>query len=226
MNNTIIRYIFFFFLCSFAITSKAQIGKQRNTWSVGVNLGSTLNKVDFIPSIKQNTQQGLTGGVTLRYISEKFFSMICGTQIEVNFAQKGWKENHQDDSYTYERSMNYIEIPFLVHLAFGKEKRGAQFFINAGPQINFLLSEKEKKGGNWENVSAPQYGYFADKKFDYGITGGAGLEIKTDIGNFLLEGRYYYGLSDFYNNTKKDQFDRSGHSTICIKASYLFDISK
>ncbi len=27
---------------------------------------------------------GINGGVTARYISEKYFSMICGAQIELN----------------------------------------------------------------------------------------------------------------------------------------------
>ena len=65
-----------------------------------------------------------------------------------------------------------------------------------------------------------------ENKFDYGITGGAGLELRTNIGNFLVEGRYYYALSDFYKNTKKDYFARSAHSTIVVKMTYLFDLKK
>lgn len=226
MNNRPLKYILVISLLLLPFALQAQIGNPRRNWSMGISGGMMLNNVDFTPSIKQVNQKGVTAGITLRYISEKYFSMICGTQVEINFVQRGWKENHQDDPYDYQRKMNYIEIPFLVHLAFGKEKRGAQFFLNAGPQINFLLSEKEEKKGNWDGVTGNQYGYMADKKFDYGITGGAGLELKTSIGNFLLEGRYYYGLSDFFNTTKKDKFDRAGHTNIVIKATYLFDLSK
>ena len=63
-------------------------------------------------------------------------------------------------------------------------------------------------------------------KFDYGITGGAGLELRTKAGNFLVEGRYYYALSDFYKSTKKDYFSRSAHGTIVAKITYLFDLKK
>ena len=38
--------------------------------------------------------------------------------------------------------MTYIDIPFLAHLAFGRD-RGLQFFVHAGPQISFLISESE-----------------------------------------------------------------------------------
>ena len=51
------------------------------------------------------------------------------------------------------------------------------------------------------------------------------MELRTKAGNFLLEGRYYYGLADFYNSTKKDYFARSAHSIITVKLAYLFDLT-
>ncbi len=50
------------------------------------------------------------------------------------------------------------------------------------------------------------------------------MELHTKIGHFMLEGRYYYGLSDIYGNSKKDVFSRSNNGTIVAKLSYLFDI--
>ena len=44
------------------------------------------------------------------------------------------------------------------------------------------------------------------------------------LGHFLLEGRYYYGLGDMYNNSKADYFGRSNFGQIVIKATWLFDI--
>ena len=119
-------------------------------------------------------------------------------------------------------------VTFLAHLAFGKDK-GVQFFVNLGPQIGLLLNESEKRKGTWETANrAPneQYGKWVENKFDYGIVGGGGIEVRTKAGNFLLEGRYYFGLADFYNSTKKDYFSRSANSTITAKITYLFDIKK
>ena len=62
--------------------------------------------------------------------------------------------------------------------------------------------------------------------FDYGLLGGLGVELSTKAGHFLLEGRYYYGLGDFYHNAKKDEFGRSGHSYIGVRLTYLYDIIK
>lgn len=211
----------------------AQIGEQRRNLAIGINGGANYNTVSFNPTIKQNGLLGITGGVTARYISEKYFAMICGAQVELNFSQRGWDEKFDvtkgfspEDSYV--RTMNYLEIPFLAHLAFGKE-RGLQFFLNLGPQIAFLLSENEKSEGSWQikdRLPNEQYGKWVENKFDYGIVGGGGLELRTKAGNFLIEGRYYFGLGDFYNSTKKDYFSRSANATISAKITYLFDITK
>lgn len=215
-----------------SLSVRAQIGDYRNNLAVGINGGVNFSSVSFSPSIKQTNHQGIHGGVTARYICEKYFAMICGVQVELNYSQRGWKEKIEDGSgNTYQRTLNYLEIPFLAHIAFGRE-RGVRFFLNAGPQMNFFLSDKEEKGGGeWNPAYRPngvvyQYGKAVDNKFDYGITGGLGLEVRTGIGHFLVEGRYYYGLSDIYGNSKKDDFSRSGNSTICGKITYLFDLSK
>lgn len=216
-------------LVLFTLPAAAQVGEMRNNFAVGVNGGININSVSFTPSIKQGSLMGITGGLTARYISEKYFAMICGIQMELNYSQHGWKEEYEESTDSYSRTMDYVEIPLLAHLAFGRE-RGVRFFLNLGPQIGFLLNETEKyeyEGDKWEPKGVKeQYGKMADNKFDYGILGGAGLELRTKAGNFLVEGRYYFALSDFYSNSKKDYFSRSAHSTIQAKVTYLFDISK
>lgn len=238
MNHHILRIsATFLFVIGSLFSAKAQINTQiteyRNNLAIGFNAGATFNNVNFSPSIKQGTHQGLVGGFTTRYISEKYFAMICGLQVECNFSQRGWKEKIEDGTgNTYQRTLNYVEIPFLAHLAFGSDHRGGRFFVNAGPQFAFFLNDKEERGGGvWNPNYRPnnvvyQYGKAVENKLDYGITGGLGVELLTGIGHFLVEGRYYYGLSDIYRNSKKDDFSRSGLSTIYGKITYLFDLTK
>lgn len=226
------KYFLILLLLGISIPAAAQLGEQKNNLSFGFNGGVNNNQVSFLPNIKQKGYMAYTGGVTARYISEKYFAMICGVQLELNYSQRGWEEKIEDNANTYSRTMNYLEVPFLAHLAFGKEK-GTQFFVNAGPQIAFLLNEKEHYSSGWDASNRPnginyQYGKMADNRFDYGLVGGAGFEIKTGIGNFLLEGRYYLGLSDFYTNNKANinNFEKSSNSTLSARLTYLFDISK
>lgn len=219
----------------YANSTMAQLGELRNELAIGFNAGMNMSKVDFSPRIKQTNQQGATFGITARYMCEKYFKMMCGIQVELNYSQRGWNELIEDGSMnTYNRVMNYVEVPLLAHLAFGKDSRtrGMKFFLNLGPQFAYFISDKENMGGEeWNTSMRPngvvyQYGKEVENKLDYGIVASGGLELSTGIGHFLVEGRYYYGLGDFYHNTKKDEFGRSGHSYIGIRLTYLYDIIK
>ena len=191
----------------FALPAAAQLGEERHNFAVGINGGLNMSSVSFNPKIKLNTLNTMSMGVTMRYMSEKYFKMMCGVQMEINYSQRGWDEKIEDDSgNSYSRTMNYLEIPFMAHLAFGKDalNRGVKVFFNAGPQIGFFLGDNEKI--NWTtSTTRPEHGKEVENKFDYGITAGAGLEVSTGIGHFLLEGRYYMGLSDFYSDPETDE---------------------
>ena len=216
--------------------SFAQVGELRSNLAIGINGGCNLSRVDFSPTIKQELHPGLTGGFTMRYTTEKYFALICAAQLEVNFAQRGWEELIEDGSNnTYHRTTNYIEIPFFAHLGWGKEERGLQFFVNAGPQFGFFLSDEERYGFSEEypwkpemrpNSTNKQYGKPIENTLEYGIAGGLGMELKTKVGNFIIEGRYFFGLSDMFGNSKADPFGRSANTTITGKISYLIDITK
>lgn len=213
--------------CSAAV--KAQVGESRNDLAWGFNGGYLLNQVSFNPTIKQSFKGGETFGLTLRYTCEKYFTAICAVQAELNYANLGWKENIEDSEDTYSRDVRYIQLPLLTRMGWGRERRGGQFFLVLGPQLGYMISETEHRSTPWvgyprpNNVTA-QYDLKVQHKFEYGITAGLGVEVSTRIGHFLLEGRYYYGLSDMYDNGKKDPFGRSANGAIVAKASWLFDL--
>lgn len=213
-------------LLCFAAGAQSQIEQPRKLLEIGVSGGLNLNKMEFQPTVRQKMLSGLNGGISVRYTSEKYFSMICAAQLEVNFAQRGWEEDFDDGTgNSYSRMLNYIEIPLLAHLSWGKEEKGVQFFINAGPQFGFFISDSEDYKGDWTPSERPSslqpiYGKEIYNKFDYGIVAGAGVELKTKAGNFFIEGRYYYGLADIFNNSKIDDFGRSANQTITARIGY------
>lgn len=228
-------------------TAKAQIGEHRDEFAVGVSGGYIMSSINFQPEVTQRQLGGMIGGVTFRYTTEKYFSSVCAIVGEVNYAQIGWKQKILDlqdqpviNSVTgmaeeYQRRINYIQVPILARLGWGRERNGVQFFFQAGPQIGFFLNEKTEANYDLSqrNLSdrtskvVNQETMPVENKFDYGITGGIGLEYSHPvIGHFMVEARYYYGLGNIYGNTKRDYFGRSNFSNIVIKASYLFDIAK
>ena len=229
----------------------AQVGEHRNELSVGVNGGYVMSNVGYVNKIPQSLHKGLTGGLSFRYTSEKYFNSICAVVAEVNFAQIGWKENILDENdepvinaetelaEEYQRDMTYIQLPVFARLGWGRERKGIQFFVQAGPQLGWYLSDKVKMNFDWEHRT-PSYtdgtGRISpvvaqdtmsiSNKLDYGIAAGGGLELSIPhLGHFIVEGRYYFGLGNIFPNSKRDYFSRSNFNNITIKMTYLFDIA-
>lgn len=78
------------------VHATAQIGEHRNVVSIGVNGGYAMSNVGFTPKVNQKMYGGMTGGVTFRYVCEKYFNTVCALQAEVNYTQAGWKEDILD----------------------------------------------------------------------------------------------------------------------------------
>lgn len=225
----------------------SQIGEHRNDFTLGVNGGYILSNVSFTPKVTQGYHGGLTGGLSMRYVCEKYFKTIASVYAEVNYSQLGWKEDILDINNqavinpvtglaeNYSRTINYVQVPILAHLAWGKEYKGVSFFVNLGPQFGFYLSEKTKSNFNVKDCNmndrvstvVAQDTMAVENKFDYGIAVGAGMEYTVPkVGHFLIEARYYYGLGNIYGDSKRDYFGSSNFGNIIIKAAYLFDITK
>ncbi len=230
----------------------AQVGDHRNDMAVGFNGGVVLSNVVFLPKVPQTMHQGLAGGLSFRYTSEKYFTSICSVVAEVNYAQIGWKENiltPNDEPVInrttglreeYQRDMTYLQVPVFARLGWGRERRGFQFFFQVGPQVGIFLNEKTKMNFPWESRTpvyedgsgrtssiVAQDTMAVEHKLDYGIAGGLGLEFShPKLGHFLLEGRYYYGLGNIYGDSKRDYFALSNFTNIAVKLTYLFDLKR
>lgn len=235
------------FLLLPSLATEAQIGEHRNGFAIGVNGGYAMSNVGFTPKVNQGMLGGFTGGLTMRYVSEKYFNTICSLQAEVNYVVSGWKQEIETldggevinpttgRAETYSREISYVEVPIFAHLAWGKEQKGLNFFFQAGPQMGIYLSDKVKASypvgaENFQDRVSPvaaQESMPIEKKFDYGIAAGLGMEYShPKVGHIQVEGRYYYGLANIYGNTKRDYFSKSNLGRIVVKVAYLFDLSK
>ncbi len=238
---TIKRFFISLLLATLSLPAAvAQIGEPRHDLAIGLSAGMSINRVMFSPSIRQKGLSTPTFGLTLRYVSEKYLAAHCALQVELNYARLGWREDVRNVAGepltdTYERQVDYLQLPLLARMGWGREYRGLMFYFLAGPQLNYAFADREVYGSTWTLTAAgqpdrpngvtQQYGLSIDHKLDYGITAGIGLELNTRHGHFMLEGRYYYGLGDIFKNSKKDPFERSANSTIVIKTTYLFPLT-
>lgn len=264
VNGCLVRVLLFHLFTFLPLSVSAQVGEYRKDLAVGFNGGVVMSNVAFVPKVPQSMLNGPTFGLTARYTCEKYFSSICAVVAELNYTQMGWKEQildidnlpvplHTDETQTlhYARKINYIQVPLLARLGWGRERSGFQFFIQLGPQVGFYMSDQADTNFDVRDPAfnpkvvdgkySPDYQYANKRvsqvvaqdslavknKIDYGIDLGAGLEFSNrHVGHFIVEGRYYYGLGNIFGNTKRDYFGRSNFGAIIAKFTYLFDIVK
>ena len=117
----------------FIVTNAYLQAQQYKTFepklTLGVGAGPVFTSVDFVTAVPQNTTQGLSGGVSLRYITEKHLGLLA----ELNYTQRGWTEDFSEapknPDHSYSRTLNYIELPLMTHIYFGNK---VKFIVNIG----------------------------------------------------------------------------------------------
>lgn len=228
MKITLKNAIFSAAIVAAGLSANAQTHYSSNI-SVGVKGGVDLSRVMFTPSVKQGFLLGGNVGVTFRYIEENHFGLIA----EVNWEQRGWKENFEEYPFEYSRTIDYIQIPFLAHIYFGKRGR---FFFNAGPEIGFRIGESTKANFDYNNLSSVtgfptslrttyQYQMAAENKVDFGISAGLGGEFSLNRRNSIyIEGRFYYGLGNVLKSGRTENFRGSNSMSIMASVGYWFRV--
>lgn len=199
--------------------------------AIGFQGGMTLSQMAFSPSVKQQWAQGFIGGVAARYTEENHFGLIG----ELNIEQRGWKEDFEEKAaqFDYTRRLTYIQLALLTHLYWGKKWR---FFVNAGPEVGYMLGSKITSNFDYQdylhipdfptrNRTCQQMVLPADKRFDFGISAGLGLEwFYRPRQSMHLEARFYYGLGNIFPCTKRDYFSAARGMSLEITMGWMMRV--
>ncbi len=211
-------------LCLATAAAAMAQNKFQQELSIGASFGATFSSVSFNPKVYTKMKQGYSGGLALRWNTGKHL----GLQTELNFSQQGWAEEFEEHpTYKYTRTVNYLEVPFLTHIHFGSKR--FRFYVNLGPKLGYAVGEKTDLGAGEEPLNAganEQHNMDIEKRFDWGLCGGPGLELRTGIGCFMIEGRYNYALGDIFGNRKSDYFSKSSAQVLSARIIYLLPIIK
>lgn len=210
-----------------ALSAWAQPRLRQPEMYIGAHGGVLFSIMRFTPDveggrgIKDKTLLSGNGGLIFRYGGHKH----CAVQVELNYMQRGWRENAdkltdvEEGSVHYKRKLDFLEMPFLAHIHFGKKVR---FFINLGPQIGVCVHESWS--GTKHPIQQEQY-QSLDRIFDWGVTGGLGLLVRTSkAGVFQVEGRFGYSFGDYFSNHKSDYFSSSNPMCLSVNVGYLWEI--
>lgn len=217
------RYILSLFLLAISSTLVAQPRLRHPELYIGAHAGVMASSITFNPTVKGidllQSPLSINGGLVVRYAAHK----VCALQLELNYMQRGWKEvlpaTDTSPAVDYRRQLDYIQLPLLMHLAFGNKFRG---FLNLGPQIGYCFRDTEYGTKN------PLYTHHyqpIQQPFDWGLAGGLGMYYRTNkIGTFQLEARFNYSLGSVFNNRITDYFTSANPMNLSVNFAYLWEI--
>jgi hypothetical protein len=167
---------------------------------------------------------GLAGGIGFETGGQ------VGVEVDLMYVQKGaTMKGSEDDGFgnvtTFDVDIviNQIAVPVLLRFKF---MPGTSPYILLGGSVCYILSAKANYtfSGGGQSESGSEDLFKADdgtaleilNRLDFGIVGGAGLELAMGTMRLYLEGRYSFGLANILHETQRETGDWLKLSTILI----------
>lgn len=196
---------------------------------IGLKGGFHVSQVLFEPGIGLNFDflPGIETGLAVKVSANPNVAL----QAEVNFSQKGWTENFvraSDDfaiinlERTQTYRYNYIQVPVLTHIYVGGNR--IKVFLNLGPHFALLLGADSSRTADAQETDIASFTYDSGTSvnFEYGVTAGAGLNVKVGKGIFQLEGRLTQGLNNVINRESEGAPTASLNQLAGVSLTYFF----
>jgi hypothetical protein len=119
---------------------------------------------------------------------------------EVETTDNGFESNPTVSDFESDINDYTIAAPLVIRYLITET-----LFLEAGPQLAYVLDRKEKiKKNPFEPSGDPQPAEYDYDKFDFGITLGAGYKISESL---CLNGRYFHSLLERDYNIKSSIFN-------------------
>lgn len=159
---------------------------------VGVRGGFLTSSRSFKPDRKSSNVANTNYGLIFTCFGQKYL----GVQIEAALTQRGGKYMVGDSAYKLTQQM--VELPIMSQARISY--KGVSLLLNVGPYFGYVLNQTEDI--TYQGVTTTTDIKFIktyDRRFQYGLTGGPGVNVL--LGPIAVQGevRYYYGLSHLYN---------------------------
>jgi len=159
------KFIHLLAIVIFTTTSFAQSQSLKFGLKTGINLANYSGS-----DINTNSITSFHAGLLLELKVFENFSL----QPELLYSTQGAEVSGLGQQFTNE--LGYIAIPVLAKFYLERN-----LSLEFGPQVSFLLSERNKVQANDSNT------------FDFAITGGLGYKFGK---HFFVQGRYGLGLTE------------------------------
>lgn len=167
----------------------------------GVNISNFTNT--SFNNVDNKALLGLHGGAMLSLLLGDHFAIQPEALISTQGAKLSSDAGVDDGNY----KLTYLSIPVML-----KGRFNGGFYLEAGPQFGFKLSESIPGANTTENFA---------KNADFGLGAGLGFHGKSGLG---IGGRYVFGLSkvgDFQANDFADPNFSNGVIQVSLFYTFL-----
>jgi opacity protein-like surface antigen len=178
----------------------------------GVKAGANLSTFGGDAEDAKSLVGFQVGGFAEIKLTDKF-----AIQPEILFSTQGAKseESALGSTAEYKSNLSYLNIPVMA-----KYYVAEKFSLEAGPQIGFLLSAKEKYefSGNGVSESGKEDVKDSYESIDFGVNFGAGYDFTENLSVGL---RYNLGLSNIAKTEDGEDF-KMNNSVFSLSVGYKF----
>jgi hypothetical protein len=206
-------------------------------WNVGLKAGVNFTWINFDVKfqqkiVEQDLKIGYMGGLTFQYFNQP----NVGIQLEVLYIQKGFKTKFDTlNNLQYERTIDYLSLPFLMHAAIGKKRFKLSFLL--GPYISYAISSHEIfTEDNRSYEQDYEFDREHDNRFEFGLQAGIAFRNTFKFGILELEGNFAYSFTSLYKwgasniDPDKDRFfpipEQAQNQGIQVTLSYYRSFGK
>lgn len=218
--------ILFLWLCcgQLSISAQERMRSDREV-SIGVRGGIGSSNITFQPSQSREGLRSYEMGIAFRLARQKYL----GLALDLLYTQTGYQTIEYTPRATghpvnvgqpFECRETWLRLPLFMHLRFPISF--LQVELLAGGYADYLLAEKMGATAATlyrENLYLSKY-----NRLGVGIEGGAGLGVHTKVGNFMLEYRTWYRLTNLYNRDRVPKQDepRSNVRNQSVAVAYYY----
>jgi hypothetical protein len=195
-------------LCTALLTCLASSSLMaQKTARAGVKAGMNVSNLYIDNVHDENARIGFNGGFYGQILSSEFFAI----QPELLYSTKGTRADYTGFvvNQKVRFNLNYLDLPVLAVFKLGRSAE-----IHAGGYASYLLSANIQYDGNVNN-GTDQLDKDHFKSYDYGLTGGFGL----NFGAVQVGARYNYGLVTLAKSSAAR--DMIGNSKNSVAQLYL-----
>ena len=194
---------------------------------IGVQYGVGLNQMSWNPRMEQKMQlEPVNYGVTWTRFCKMFGYMpYFGIQAGLFYAREGYS---LEEEYNVEGAtdvlMDVVEVPVLAHFHFDFWKM--KLMANIGFYGSYRLNI-QRMGPDVAPAVANSF-LSTDRRFDYGIKGGAGFGFVFDPVEIHITAMYKYGFGSLYEpNYYSEYYYRfASVSNLIISVGVHFQLTK